>query len=97
MLAATYVSDPVIKAAGVRALLLHPGWVQTSMGNAGGRSAPVTVEESVAGLITQIMRGVDVQLAPPSAAQGYAIGSFEQLLETSRLVFSSYDGEILPF
>jgi len=32
-------------------LLVHPGWVQTDMGSAGGRSAPVSPGESAAGIV----------------------------------------------
>ena len=31
-------------------LMLSPGWVQTDMGGAGGRTADISVEESVAGI-----------------------------------------------
>ena len=31
-------------------LMLSPGWVQTDMGGAGGRTADIGVEESVAGI-----------------------------------------------
>ena len=34
-------------ARGVRAVVMHPGWVRTDMG---GRGAPVTVEESASGI-----------------------------------------------
>jgi len=36
---------------GIRVQLLHPGWVQTSMG---GDQAPLTVEESVAGMLARM-------------------------------------------
>lgn len=96
MLAATYVADGAVKAAGVRCLLVHPGWVQTDMGNAGGRSAPVTVEQSAAGILSQIMRGVSVQLRAPMEP-AYDPGSFEQLLMSNHLVFTAFDGELLPY
>ena len=32
-------------------LILHPGWVATDMGNSGGRTAPLSVQDSAAGLI----------------------------------------------
>lgn len=38
-------------ATGHTLLCLHPGWVQTELGGAG---APLTVEQSVAGLVTTV-------------------------------------------
>ena len=32
-------------------LMVHPGWVQTDMGGAGGRTADLSVEESAEGVI----------------------------------------------
>jgi NAD(P)-dependent dehydrogenase (short-subunit alcohol dehydrogenase family) len=36
-----------VKGRGVAVAVVHPGWVQTDMG---GASAPVTIEQSIAGL-----------------------------------------------
>ena len=37
-----------LKENGVHVLLLHPGWVQTSMG---GKNATVTIDDSVKGML----------------------------------------------
>ena len=114
MLAATWVAEPAVKTAGARCLLLHPGWVQTDMGGAGGRRAAVTVEQSCAGLLRQIMRAAAGTAAGAAAgtaagtAAGAAAGAggasgsepepeFERQLRERRLVFASFEGELLPF
>ena len=45
-----------LKDDAIPILLLHPGWVKTDMG---GSSAPLEIEESVRGMITQI-RNLDM-------------------------------------
>lgn len=99
MLVSTYIGDPAVKAAGVRALLLHPGWVQTDMGGAKGRKAHLTVDQSVDGLLSQVFRAVAVQLspAPSSPSEAGGVGSFESTLRKEGIAFVSYDGEMLPF
>ena len=51
--------EPEWRARGITAVVFHPGWVATEMG---GRSAPVSVAESVAG-----MRRVIEDLTPDQA------------------------------
>jgi NAD(P)-dependent dehydrogenase (short-subunit alcohol dehydrogenase family) len=45
-----------LKGDGVTAAVLHPGWVQTDMG---GKNAPVTPEQSIAGM-RQVIAGLTV-------------------------------------
>jgi NAD(P)-dependent dehydrogenase (short-subunit alcohol dehydrogenase family) len=42
---------PVLEKRGITMLLFHPGWVQTDMG---GEGAPLTVDESVRGMLQEI-------------------------------------------
>ncbi len=45
--------EPEWRAKGVTAVVFHPGWVKTDMG---GRSAPLSVRDSVAGMRREIER-----------------------------------------
>ena len=46
----------VAEVPDVSMVLAHPGWVATDMGNSGGRSAPVTVEQSAERLLAYLTR-----------------------------------------
>ena len=41
--------------------MLHPGWVQTDMGGAGGRSADIDVDTSVQGIV-QVFNKMDLSM-----------------------------------
>lgn len=53
--------EPDWRAAGVTAVVFHPGWVATEMG---GRGAPVSVDESVGG-----MRRVIAEMTPDDSGK----------------------------
>ena len=70
------------------------GWVQTDMGNAGGRKAPVTVEDSCAGVLQLI------NTASVSATGTKTDGQFAELqvkLRSENCVFVDFTGKILPW
>jgi NAD(P)-dependent dehydrogenase (short-subunit alcohol dehydrogenase family) len=102
MLIAKYVQDPRVKCAGVRALLLHPGHVSTSLGSSKGRLAPVTVDQSCAGLVKCILAGAAVQRGVKPDTIGFE--DLEERLLDVNLSFVTYSltlpypsAKILPF
>ena len=50
------VKTMVPEVPDVTMVMLHPGWVATDMGSAGGRNAPVAPEESAAQLLKYLER-----------------------------------------
>jgi NAD(P)-dependent dehydrogenase (short-subunit alcohol dehydrogenase family) len=66
MLMKGFVIDPACE--GVNFICLHPGWVDTDMGNSGGVKAPKSVDESVNQLLSVLERAPE--LIEASKAQG---------------------------
>ena len=100
MLAMTYSEDTTIKESNIRTLCMHPGWVQTDMGERGGRKASVTVVDCTNGIFSMINRATNVQLdlqKGQSDLSGKDEGEFEKQLRRHRCVFTAYDGEMLPW
>lgn len=100
MLAMTYSEDSTVKESNIRTLCMHPGWVQTDMGERGGRKASVTVVDCTKGILDMISRATIVQLdllKGPSDLGGKEEGAFESHLRRHRCVFTAFDGEMLPW
>ena len=69
--------------AGLKFMVLHPGWVATDMGNSFGRQAPTTPEDSIEGMC-QVIANAD-SIIEESKGRG----------ET--LPFVDFTGEIIPW
>ncbi len=96
MLAVGVSRDPVLEAAGgVKVLCMHPGWVKTDMGEAGGRVPPVTVEESCAGMVHVLHQAMRQRKCPhlfaTSASTTASLSS-----STSSSSTSSTSASVLP-
>jgi NAD(P)-dependent dehydrogenase (short-subunit alcohol dehydrogenase family) len=109
MLAMTFSEDAAMKAARVKTLCMHPGWVQTDMGGSGGRKAPVSVEDSTRGIVRMIGRASAFQLgsegvvgksgSTDAAGNGADVcnDEFESALAKHSCVFTAFEGEMLPW
>lgn len=97
MLAMTYSEDFTVKGANIRTLCMHPGWVQTDMGERGGRKASVSVPDCVAGISNMMNRAVAVQSELKGNKEYPTYELFEKQLLEHRVVFTAYDGEMLPW
>jgi NAD(P)-dependent dehydrogenase (short-subunit alcohol dehydrogenase family) len=97
MLAMTYSEDATIKESGVVTICMHPGWVQTSMGGSGGRKAPVSVADCVAGISDQISKSIAIRKKLSGPTSAATDDPLENALRKNRCVFTAYDGEMLPW
>ena len=98
MLAMTYADDSTVKEAKIRTLCMHPGWVQTDMGERGGRKASVTIFDCANGILNMIDRASAVQAGLLSPGrQSLDNRDFETKLREHSCVFTAYDGEMLPW
>lgn len=102
MLAMTYTEDRTVKEANIRTLCMHPGWVQTDMGERGGRKASVTIADSARGIYNMIGRATTVQLESKDSKKisGETVDVdqvFERTLRSHGCAFTAFDGEMLPW
>lgn len=61
MLSILYASEPSAHEAGVKLIILHPGWVKTEMGQTGGQKTKIDIEESTDGMLDILERAVQFQ------------------------------------
>lgn len=54
MMSVLYALDPAVKDNGVKVLIVHPGWVKTDMGIAGGQPAKIDIDQSTNSIIDMI-------------------------------------------
>ncbi|KAJ1425281.1 hypothetical protein B484DRAFT_451150, partial [Ochromonadaceae sp. CCMP2298] len=100
MLAMSYANEQTFRAAGGKVLCVHPGWVQTDMGQSGGRRAPVSVQDSAKGIMQLVQAACCVQTGSPIPVpipDHAPLDSFVKALRDQSCVFVAYDGELLPW
>eukprot|EP00603_Paraphysomonas_imperforata_P010940 CAMPEP_0114460472 /NCGR_PEP_ID=MMETSP0104-20121206/5767_1 /TAXON_ID=37642 ORGANISM="Paraphysomonas imperforata, Strain PA2" /NCGR_SAMPLE_ID=MMETSP0104 /ASSEMBLY_ACC=CAM_ASM_000202 /LENGTH=271 /DNA_ID=CAMNT_0001633193 /DNA_START=37 /DNA_END=852 /DNA_ORIENTATION=- len=103
MLSTCFAVDPAVKEAGAKVLCVHPGWVQTDMGNSGGRSADITSETSASGIIDLATRTAQLQATETYGREPGGEDSgpkeFEAAFKSSdcNLQFVNYDGRLLQW
>lgn len=99
MLAVTYSEDERVRQAGGKVVCIHPGWVQTDMGSAGGRQPPVSVQDSAAGIVNIITKACEVQ--EHASISKHLIererDPFKRKFMTDHCVFVGYDGDMIPW
>mmetsp|Transcript_4022 Transcript_4022/g.8792 ORF Transcript_4022/g.8792 Transcript_4022/m.8792 type:complete len:306 (-) Transcript_4022:140-1057(-) len=82
-------------------IVLRPvGWVQTDMGQSGGRRAPVSVQDSAKGIMQLVQAACCVQTGSPIPVpipDHAPLDSFVKALRDQSCVFVAYDGELLPW
>lgn len=99
MFSVCFANDAQIKSAGAKVLCLHPGWVQTDMGGAGGRKADIEVEDCTEGLFNILEITSNMQTNPsrkteevdPKYQAMYAV------LQEKSVVYADYKGDVLPW
>ena len=92
----TLACEESVQEGGGKVLVIHPGWVDTDMGRAGGRNPPLTVEQSAAGIAQVIDRAVQHQGAQQAGADSGDDIVANHLARNS-CVYVDYKGDVLPW
>lgn len=99
MIAKTFSEDASVRDAGVKTLAIHPGWVKTDMGDRDGtRGAPLTVDDSAAGIFDLIDIALSLQVQGAASHDDKFKNFVDDFLRSDKNIsFVSYNGELLPW
>lgn len=88
MLIASYLVDSEVRASNIRAISLHPGWVQTELG---GDGAQITVDQSTDGIVNVLERALT------AGTETAANEEYVRRLESDNLVYVDYAGAVMQW
>ncbi len=96
MYSACFVNDPAIQQAQSKLICLHPGWVQTDMGGAGGRKADIEVDECTDGIL-RILDIATKTMTKQQVAVEQKYKIFHNEFENKNIVYVDYKGDLLSW
>ncbi len=96
MYAACFINDPIIRQGSGKMICLHPGWVQTDMGNASGVIAAVTIEDCTKGIM-HILETATVTVTKQERPVQPTYEALQKRLEENNIVFVDYKGDLVPW